>query len=234
MGYKKKTLKDFKVDLDGGHYSGVTGARRAVGKFADWSPPDRLSAQKLIDAHFEGNSVPAKKTEKPEKTPKQAKGKKPVASKTPKAQAKSTAAPAVVAKQAKSSKAEKAPKPAKRAVIAEEKAAIPRKARATKASTSLVDVSNNLGTFEEALRSIETIRRIDHNFDVTPGLTEAHEGIRGCLVRLRQLSAVAGSPEGATTTSGALGANGRVRAAAANAPLPVLSSGGLPGFVPQS
>lgn len=51
--YEKLTLEKFKVNLEGGKYQNLTGARRAIGK-ADWKEPERDKARGFADKHFGG------------------------------------------------------------------------------------------------------------------------------------------------------------------------------------
>lgn len=64
--YKKFTLADFKEKLKDGGYAAPVGARRAIGKFADWSDEDKDKARRAVDAHFgeEGGSAQKKTAKK--------------------------------------------------------------------------------------------------------------------------------------------------------------------------
>lgn len=65
--YKKFALADFKEKLKDGGYAAIVGARRAIGKFADWSADDKDKARKIADAHFgveAGAQAPAKRAKK--------------------------------------------------------------------------------------------------------------------------------------------------------------------------
>jgi len=203
MGYKKKTLKDFRADLESGRYESVTGARRAVGKFAEWSEADLKSAHKLINAHFGDEAT------------------KPVAK---------AAKSAKVAKGKKGRKAEAKPEPvaATKAPKAIEKPTRQKRAQAVKPVSEVSALSGQLDTFKEAIETLHTIKQIDQGFDVTAGLTEAHEGIRQCLARLRSIS-------NETVEDIAQASNGKKKVSAPTLPqMPGIAGGGLPGFAPQS
>jgi len=63
--YEKRDLSAFKAKLNNDGYDSATGARRAVGKFQEWSEEDRDKARKLIDAHFgEASTAPKSKKSK--------------------------------------------------------------------------------------------------------------------------------------------------------------------------
>lgn len=234
MAYKKKTLKDFKNDLDSKTYESVAGARRAVGKFADWSEADRKSAHKLIDAYFgeAPQRVQTPTTRKPRPVKAKKGGKKSAAAApTPPAAA---VAPAATAPP----KAGKGKKKQGRASSHTDsvEATAKTKAKSESSSMALVEVSNTLGTYEAALQNLETIKRIDSGFNVSAGLSEAHDGIRECLVRLRAL----GAP---TAASPVVRKDAPAAAPAAPPPAtsPNPSSGfatggltGLPGFAQQT
>lgn len=197
MPYSKKSLTDFKKDLDGGLYQSATGARRAVGKFADWSEGERGKARKLIDGHFgESSDTPSKKKKK---APKKARGKK-AAKKKAKAKAASKKAPKKAAKKAAKKKAVKAAAPKKAST---KKAPSKGSSKSTARVLDTVDAeSNRLGTYELALSNLKTIRDIDPEHDVSSALSEATEGIRECLSRLRGLR----SPLAPETSLGSNGA----------------------------
>jgi len=215
MPYSKKSPADFKKDLDQKLYQSATGARRAVGKFADWSEADRAKARKMIDKSFgEASAAPAKKKAKKAKGKKKAKKKKKVAVK----KASSKKAPAKkVAKKAAVKKA--APKKAAAKPAAKAKAA---PARTTKTLATAWDESQRLGTYEQALANLKTIRDIDPEHDVSRALEEVTEGIRESMARLRGLQ----SPVAA-------GANGAEKPAPSPAVspdvTPGLAGGALPG-----
>lgn len=65
MNYEKLSVDRFVSNLKDGKYSGLTGARRAIGK-ADWSKKDKERAQEIAAKHF-GDTAPTAKTEKPAK-----------------------------------------------------------------------------------------------------------------------------------------------------------------------
>ncbi len=180
MAYKKKTLKDFKSDLEQGTYETATGARRAVGKFADWEEPDRKAAAKLIAAHFgeesSSRNVVSTPTVRKKKTTikKGAKAKRAAKAEAPEEPEEAKAAP----KPAKTPKAPKAPRAEKLGVEA-----------ARGIAPQLPHIIDKMGRYEEALRTFHLIKQIDQGFDVTAGLTECHEGLRELVVELRSMSA---------------------------------------------
>ncbi len=199
MPYNKKSPNDFKKDLDNGLYQSATGARRAVGKFADWGEPERGKARKMIDKHFgEASTAPPKKGKKAKKkaAPKKAKGKKAT-------KKKAKAAAKKVPQQTEPSEKTAKRAPVKKAAAkktAQKKAPAKKKGggrgKASKATTGApstrvlasADVERNrLGTYEQALSNLRTIRDIDPEHDVGAALQEATEGIRECLSRLRGL-----------------------------------------------
>lgn len=99
--YQKLTLDRFKIALKEGKYTGLTGARRAIGKTTSWSAKERLAAQGLANAHFgETGDVP-------EAAPKKSAKKTSAKKTTAKASAKSIVKPAkkTPAKRAASSSA---------------------------------------------------------------------------------------------------------------------------------
>jgi len=186
MAYKKKTLKDFKNDLDAKTYESVAGARRAVGKFADWGDADRKSAHRMIDAYFGGTPKHQTPTERKPRPVKAKKGSK----KTAPAAAAPAAPPPAAAAPAKAPKAAKVKKTGG-AAARPDKPAHAAKSKENRSSVALAEAYNTLGTYEAALQNLETIKRIDSGFNVSAGLSEAHDGIRECLMRLRGLGAAA-------------------------------------------
>ena len=82
MAYEPLTFNKFKQQLSTDHYENVSGARRAVGKAASFTPEEKEKAHKLINSKFGEESKPAKPEKKAAKAPK-----------APKAEAKSDDAP---------------------------------------------------------------------------------------------------------------------------------------------
>lgn len=65
MNYDKLTVERFKERLEAGDYSGLTGARRAIGK-AGWTNKEKDRARALAEAHFgESGGAKAKPAAKP-------------------------------------------------------------------------------------------------------------------------------------------------------------------------
>lgn len=88
MNYERLTVDNFETRLKSGTYSGLTGARRAIGK-ADWSKKDKERAQELANKFYESGGKPTKaptKAPKPTKTKTAAKAKtaKPAKTAAPK------------------------------------------------------------------------------------------------------------------------------------------------------
>jgi hypothetical protein len=72
--YEKLTLERFKAALKEGKYTGLTGARRAIGKTTSWNAKERAAAQELANKHFGESGETAKSA--PKKTaPKKASAK---------------------------------------------------------------------------------------------------------------------------------------------------------------
>jgi hypothetical protein len=108
MNYEKLTVDSFIQKAKDGKYSGLTGARRAIGK-TDWSDKDRKTAHAFADKFFAADDA---SKSKPARTPKVAKGKTERAPRTIK-------------------KAKKSPARAARAVPAASAAVAPRRTPAT-------------------------------------------------------------------------------------------------------
>jgi hypothetical protein len=81
MGYTKMTLDMFIAKLKEGGYSGLTGARRAIGK-SDWDEADKKSGNSAADKYF-GDSKPAAKAASAEPKVAKKRGRKPGSGKKP-------------------------------------------------------------------------------------------------------------------------------------------------------
>jgi hypothetical protein len=157
--YKKFTPADFKEKLKEGGYAAAVGARRAIGKFADWSDEDKDKARRAVDAHFgeEGGSTQKKAAKK---APAKRAGKK--------AARKAAAAPAKKAakKAAASAPAKRGRKPRAVAAATAPQASSGPGRKATKAAgfggdTETVDrMTRVIGTMSDAVNSIRLAREM--------------------------------------------------------------------------
>lgn len=78
MGYDKGSFDSFKAALKASKYETATGARRAIGKFAQLSAEEKDKARKLVDAHFGETSSATKAPKAAAKTAAAPKAAKPV------------------------------------------------------------------------------------------------------------------------------------------------------------
>lgn len=154
-----ETLDGFKKKLKSGHYSNVTGARRAVGKMRTWEDPEKDAARKAIDRHFGDAAKPApRKAAAPKKAAAAPAGKKfdrkkrPAKKATPKkAAAKPAVKAAAPAKKAAPKKAA-AKKAAPKKAAAKGKGKSRSRASAKKATAPSVDpVQERLETYGNAV-----------------------------------------------------------------------------------
>lgn len=166
-------INTFKQKLENGGYSGITGARRAIGKFQGMTDADRAKMLDMATKHFGDEEAPVAKTAK--KAP-AVKAVSPTAVATPdlsKRVAKKTAAKKVVEETSDT-------------VVAPAPKATRKKAEKEVAVASHSDAFGQVEQAERTLQSIsrataELLRISEANVDVKAELTRARVGINAVL-----------------------------------------------------
>lgn len=161
----RPTLATFKQKLKDGGYTGIAGARRAVGKFKDWSDEDKDKARKVVDKYFASDDAAPPP---------------PVTKKVKKTAAKSAAAPP------------KTTGPLARQQARNKKKAMKGKKDIFDTNPlAAINITNQtIDTLKGAAATLAYVKDSDPSIDITVGMQAVQDGVTSAVNYLNQTNSV--------------------------------------------